>query len=299
MDEAREPATPRRRNGCFLAITGLAGIVILLIVFAPTFYRWKQEATLRARMSRVKEDNTIRIAGLEPDLVEYLLRDAECAKRVREVWISNASDERFRSLKQLPHLNIIRLDYLGRVDAFLEYIQGMASLEELHFHRASVSKEGVRWLASFPNLKRLSIDSGTDLAFLDALKGRASIEFLGLYGYTTTADRLAVLKTLPNLRELTLELELENGAPLDLRGLPKLEKLDIMGPVATDAALTGLEEMKNLTELALCGHQITDAGLKHLRGLRALKKVELSFTQVSDQGVKDLQQALPNCKITY
>ena len=61
-----------------------------------------------------------------------------------QIYDSNAdvTDDRFRSLRQLPRLKSIGLEYCGCVDAFLENIQGMASLEELTLHRAGVSRKG-------------------------------------------------------------------------------------------------------------------------------------------------------------
>jgi hypothetical protein len=301
MNEPKKPRPSWQRKGRWFLVVGLTGIVILLIALAPTFHRWNREAFLRSRISRVQEDDTLGIMGLKADLVEYLLQNAEWVEKTSDVWIydsnEDVSDVRFRSLKQLPHLKSICLEYCGCVDVFLKNIQGMVSLEKLTLHRAGVSKNGIPWLLSFPKLKRLSIDRGPDPACFDALKGRAGIESLELCGDRITADQLKVLATLPNLRELTLSLELEEHDVLDLHGLPRLEMLDINSSIATDATLASLQGMKSLAALSLCGDKITDAGLKHLKGLTCLKKLDLRSTKVSDQGVKELQRALPNCKI--
>ena len=69
-------------------------------------------------------------------------------------------------------------------------------------------------------------------------------------------------------------------------------------PDVTDSDLKYLKGLTNLKELSLEGTQVSDAGLEHLKGLTNLKELTLFYTQVTDAGVKELQQALPNCKIT-
>jgi internalin A len=280
-------------KSCLPVAACIVAVLALLIVLVPWLDKRFHEASLRAKIASVRADNTGRIMPLDPAILEGLLQDAECTNKVTEVWIigdftPNVSDERFRLLKQLPHLRIIRLEYVGSVDALLENIQGMPSLEDLAFHRAGVSEKGMRRVTGFPNLKRLSMDGRTDVACLDALKGHTGIESLGLYEYEIRADRLGFLKTLPNLRELSLELELVGGAALNLRGLPKLQKLSLDGSLATDAALASLEEMGDLTDLDLSGDKITDAGLAHLRHHRKLKRLRLMWQPITDAGLLQL-----------
>ena len=51
--------------------------------------------------------------------------------------------------------------------------------------------------------------------------------------------------------------------------------------------------------LGLDDTKVTDAGLVHLKGLTKLEVLVLRRTKVTPAGVKQLQQALPNCKITH
>jgi len=300
----------RKRYILAVALTGAAAVGIAWLAFyflrnrfSESIRRGKEEHT-RLQMTAVREGTTSRIFDPAPELIEELVNDRPCADKVTEIYFTgdftpDISDKRFGDLKQCPHLKIICLEYVGCSDALLENIQGLPSLEELSFHRAGVSRQGMRWVIGFPGLKRISFDDRTDLGSLEALKGHVGIESLGLYEYRTTPDGLAFLKTLPNLRELSLELQLQDDGALDLRALRKLEKLSLGGSEATDAALESVREMKNLTDLTLSSHAVTDVGLKHLRGLTALERLDLQFTQVTDKGVKELQKALPNCKIKW
>jgi hypothetical protein len=56
--------------------------------------------------------------------------------------------------------------------------------------------------------------------------------------------------------------------------------------------------LSELRDLSLHATQVTDAGLEHLAGLTQLTTLYLSDTHVTAAGVANLQQALPNCKIT-
>ena len=58
-----------------------------------------------------------------------------------------------------------------------------------------------------------------------------------------------------------------------------------------------LEELRLLDDYT-ADSEVTDAGLAHLTGLTALEILFLDNTQVTDVGVAELQQALPNCRIT-
>jgi hypothetical protein len=59
-----------------------------------------------------------------------------------------------------------------------------------------------------------------------------------------------------------------------------------------------LEALPNLEHLLLFETPVTDAGLEYLKGLTKLERLDLSGTKVTDAGVANLQQSLPNCKIT-
>lgn len=69
-----------------------------------------------------------------------------------------------------------------------------------------------------------------------------------------------------------------------------------------DAELAGVAQlpaMRRATMLFLAGTSITDSGLKHLNGLSNLRVLDIGHTQVSARAVHDLQESLPECRITH
>ena len=274
-----------RGKWCFIIVASLTGIVLLSILFINMSRKWRAAD----KIAGVKATGKVFIS--DPEVIDALLQDAECREKFTEMdtigdFIEDISDKRFHSLKLFPHLKIIRLEYLGNVDAFLEGIQGMASLEELSFHRSGVSDKGMRYIVDFPNIKRLAFDDHTDFNLLDSLKNHAGIESLWLSEYKTSNNRLGFLKTLPSLRKLGLTLDLNDI--LDLRELPNLEILYLGDSLATNEALANLVEMKNLSILDCEGHNITDAGLVHLRDKTKLKHLNLMWQPITDAGLEDI-----------
>jgi internalin A len=85
----------------------------------------------------------------------------------------------------------------------------------------------------------------------------------------------------------------------NLKGLTKLTSLGLYGPQVTDARLAHLKGMTNLSFLHLHHTQVTDAGLAHLKGLTNLSELYIVGNQVTLAGLIELNQALPNLKISH
>jgi hypothetical protein len=109
------------------------------------------------------------------------------------------------------------------------------------------------------------------------------------------------LSSFPRLRSLTLKvnsLKITDAGLETIRDLTQIQELTLILPNVTDSGLRNLRGLTQLERLTLWGTRITNAGLVNLRGMMQLKTLDLSGVKVSDAGVKELQQALPNCKIT-
>ena len=99
--------------------------------------------------------------------------------------------------------------------------------------------------------------------------------------------------------ELWSKRKVTDADLLHLKGMTDLKQLVLLGTTVTDAGLAHLKGLKKLENLNLAATKVTDAGLVHLKGLTNLTTLSLADTAVTDAGVKQLQQALPNCKISH
>jgi hypothetical protein len=164
--------------GVAALIVAMAGVLVMIFQIPKRHYERERRARrehLAKQIADVKAGKTSCIYYPDPEFLDDLVQDAECAEKLTEVTLGeqfspDIAANRYQGLKQLPHLKTISVMYTVGADAFLEDIQGMRSLEELSFCRAGVTKAGARHLTSFPNLKRLHFDDLTDPVVVDVLK---------------------------------------------------------------------------------------------------------------------------------
>jgi hypothetical protein len=201
-DKPKSPQSWKFRLFVGLCIVAVV-LLTVLIFLAPKLIK---DAKLRAFMADVKAGERTTVFGPDPGLLEDSLQDREFASAVRKVVITShrtIDDHRFSCLKRFPNLQVIWIEYAGDADAFLEHIQGMASLEELGFHHAQFSATGAKLLRSFPRLKRLQLDRATD-ATLGQIEELPQLEALNIaYGHVSDAG-LEHLKHLTQLKRLDL-----------------------------------------------------------------------------------------------
>jgi internalin A len=78
--------------------------------------------------------------------------------------------------------------------------------------------------------------------------------------------------------------------------------LETDGPLCRESlpypGLVHLKGLIGLKRLFLGGTKVTDAGLVHLKGLSRLQLLEVGNTRITDTAVRELQEALPNLKIS-
>ena len=256
----------KRLFGCFGVLLLIVGAAVVTVPLMREWSLERLEAEQQARqrkymaeqIAEVRSGDCVSVSIYSPICLEDLMVAVDCVPRVKKVFLSSdLSDERWRLLKQLPHLEEIGSYGSSGTDTLLEHIQGMESLECIRFHKTPLSDAGMKYIATLPNLKYLIImgGSGVTNAGLAHLEGHANLETLELY-YTQVTDKgLVVLKEIPKLRYLAIFDE------------------------------------------PMRGPRLTDAGLKHLDELTNLKTLGVGGGWASEAAVHDLREALPNCTI--
>jgi len=212
---------------CLITGVGAIAFVVLGILGVGWRQQRQEERTRRERwegqIADVKAGKTKGIVWLEPEYLEAFVRDQpDVAAKVTQVTIGrNLSDERFRYLRQFPHLEEIYFNEVWEnADSFLKRIAGMESIRVLSFYRTKVTEEGVCAVATFPNLKRLHFDHLWKGLGFKPLYGHKGIETIGLDSVLPTKEWTEFLASLPKLREL----DLEEDEPISEADFKKLQK---------------------------------------------------------------------------
>jgi hypothetical protein len=202
---------PRSKwSSCLIAALTLLAVGVLLAFTLRWESQRQADRGIKERWDRqiadVESGKTTCMIWPEPRFLEGFVRDQpEVAAKVTEIqmFIGKVSDERFRYVKQFPHLETVYFYEIWEgADSFLNRIAGMESITNLAFETTALSEEGVRAVASFPNLKRLRIDYFWNKTSLEPLRGHKSLETLVLEEVPITKERIAIIASLPKLREL-------------------------------------------------------------------------------------------------
>jgi hypothetical protein len=173
LAENKNPAPTAKRHGCLIFV--LAGMVLVFLLICSVPY-WLEYSFRRGREEHTRSQiGTNSLFDPDPRILQELVEDRKNASKITTVYIGELSGphftaEQFQALKRLPHLRTVQVMYVGKGDAVLDNIQGMATIAELSFYHAGVTAEGTRYLSSFPNLKELSIDRVDDEMLVEIKK---------------------------------------------------------------------------------------------------------------------------------
>lgn len=184
------------------------------------------------------------------------------------------TDEGLRQLRGLDNIAALTLVDLQVTDAGLEHVAKLKNLQMLDLIGVDISVAGLEQLSLLRNLQRVQLQQ------------------------TQLRDHnLAVLRQFPRLTSVLIDdsLATETGIAA-LRGCPQLVQLDLIE--ANDKTVDNLSGWVGLESLHVIGSDVTDASVPALTSLNGLTSLYLRDTSISDEGLAELQQALPNCRIT-
>ncbi len=134
------------------------------------------------------------------------------------------------------------------------------------------------------------------------LKKLTHLEWLNLDAVTLGDSWLSSLQGADSLGGLQISRarqSLTRAGLQSLQNLKQLQYLAIEETAVDDHGAIAIGELKNLRSLRLCSTNLTDSGLKQLEKLTNLQSLHITDSFVTATGVARLQQALPECRITY
>jgi hypothetical protein len=191
-------------------------------------------------------------------------------------------------------------------DALLRQIQGMPEVESLRLQLADATDDGMRYVATLPNLRELVLYGGrpgiSDRGLAHVVTC-ASLEAVSLVNTRVTDKGLSALEKLPALSSLTLyrdsfrEQTLTDNGLAHLKSCPNLRSLALTGGWVTDAGMAKLTGIHTLRSLHLESARVTDATLRDLKELRMLESLDVRGTQISNAGIGELERLLPELHV--
>jgi hypothetical protein len=172
----------------WMTLFGIMGIFVTIGVQIPIATWCERDQARQIREWMLEQTDQLRRGEInclvqpDPAFIEELLADTTCAAKVRDLYVgSDLSDPRLGRLREFPNLKCIIFLFARNHDSFLERLNGMTSVEELTFDRTRLSRDTVRHIAAFPNLKSLSFGK-RDLTpnDLQALKAHPKLKRLAI-----------------------------------------------------------------------------------------------------------------------
>lgn len=195
-----------------------------------------------------------------------------------DVISTGISDYGLEQLREHKHLHTLLASNNQIGDPGIKHLADVTSILRLELHHAKLTDAGLRQLSKLKRLQKLAISS-TQI---------------------TDESVKLIAESYPELASLSLvDTKVSDAGIAHLAQLKNLERLLINGTQVTDSGLAHLAAQSHLSELWLGRTAITDAGLNHLSGLRNLRRLDVQQTAVTSAGAAALQEALPDCVITF
>jgi len=241
------------------------------------------------------------------------------------------TDEGLRGLTELPALEDLELRNTKVTNEGLELLKPLKNLKWLSLQHTNVTGAGIlRLQKSLPNCmispdadwvdaKPEDVDLWPDnykpstaeiLAKIEELGGHVEIDksrpgqpiiSLRLFDSSISDKSLfRLLAEMPELEQLNLRRVLVGDRlAKELPRLSKLWELSLEDSRITDDGLASIGRMKTLEILVLSNTKTSDAGFIQLAGLAKLQHLLAHECDLSDDGYAKLNQALPECNISW
>jgi hypothetical protein len=152
------------RRGCLFALA-LAAVVVagLVVAIRVQFQRsreelerekaqWRQEALEKVRAG---DDGGKIHVFLDARLIEMLANDPVCVRNLKNLFCDMADLTGPQTAQAAKLVNVRTIGFYDckGVDNLLAALRGMPSVEEISIEGGDLSDDGIRLMASFPNLR--------------------------------------------------------------------------------------------------------------------------------------------------
>jgi internalin A len=186
-------------------------------------------------------------------------------------------------------------------DTLMMHLSAIEEIQSVLFFESKVTDAGLAHLKWLKNLKNLTIEkSPISDAGLKNFKDMSQLREIHMNFMPLTDAGLEHLKGLSGLTTLGFDsANITDAGVKHLKGMVNLKDLCLARTQITDACAANFDGMTKLEKIDLFDTDVGDATLEHLKGLKNLKFLIFKRTNVTEAGVKKLEQALPNCEISY
>ncbi len=164
------------------AIIGAAGA---LLYFGARLNRQENDRRAddrrRNEFAAIKEGPDDEILIYDAELLAMIVADPDAAERATSLVFSDVdfSDERFAAINKLVRLQNVGVYSSQNADALLKYVEGMASIERMWIETSPIQDDGIRLLATLPNLKKIHFEqemSAKQIELLEKTLPKVSVD---------------------------------------------------------------------------------------------------------------------------
>ena len=178
----------------------------------------------------------------------------------------------FTDISYLPYLTSLTID--GQSIDSLNFLSGLASLEELVMTNCKFPAEDLSYVASLPVLQKLTMEN-CSLSTIANLEGAQKLSYLDLS--SNTIRNLEALTDMSSLRELYLDHNAVTSLDA-ISALTGLEVLDVSyNSLTSTAALAGCASLRTLN---VSNNSLT--GLEKLDSLSVLTSLSANHNSITD-----------------
>ena len=180
MPDPTPPASaPSASRGVLLSLIVAAAIIgaaVALLYFGASFNRQENDRRAAERrqneFAAIKEGRDDEILIYDAELLAMIVADSDAAERATSLVFSDVdfSDERFAEISELKNLQNVGVYSSQNADVLLMYVEGMESIERMWIETSPIQDDGIKLLATLPNLKKIHFEQAMSAKQIELLE---------------------------------------------------------------------------------------------------------------------------------